>query len=181
GEPRFYREDVLPARVIDDDGNDVTRALTASDGVAAPPGRIDPRFIGRTAEHALTLRFDRPLDARRGVPMLVADGWVEYPYAQTLFAAWQAGADYRAPTIQARGTDGRWRVLRREFGYPAGMPRRMSLPLGPLPSGTRELRISTTQEIYWDRLAVAYAEPNDAAITRELPLKAARLASEGFP
>ena len=36
------------------------------------------------------------------------------------------------------------------------MPRRMSLPLGVLPAGTRELRLRTTQEIYWDRLAVAY-------------------------
>jgi len=44
------------------------------------------------------------------------DGWIEYPYAQTLFAAWQAGAAYRAPTIDARGADGRWRLLRREFG-----------------------------------------------------------------
>jgi len=113
--------------------------------------------------------------------MLVADGWIEYPYAQTLFATWQAGAAYRAPTIEARGGDGRWRVLRQEFGYPAGMPRRMSVPLGRLPAGTRELRIGTTQEIYWDRLAVAYAEPADGATARVLPLMSARLAAEGFP
>jgi Flp pilus assembly protein TadD len=181
GAARFYREELLPAQAIGDDGDEVTRAITAVDGVAASPGRIDPRFIGRTAEHVLTLRFDRPLDGRRGAPMLVADGWIEYPYAQTLFAAWQAGADYRAPTIEARGADGQWRVLRREFGYPAGMPRRMSLPLGRLPSGTKDLRIRTTQEIYWDRLAVAYSEVNDAAVARALPLSSARLASGGFP
>ena len=39
----------------------------------------------------------------------------------------------------------------------------------------------TTQEIYWDRLAVAYAEPNAAAAARVLPLTSARLASGGFP
>jgi len=181
GAPRFYREEVLPAQATGDDGSDVTRAVTASDGIAAPAGRIDPRFIGHTVEHALTLRFDRPLDGHRGAPTLVADGWIEYPYAQTLFAAWQAGADYRAPSIEARGADGRWRVLRREFGYPAGMARRMSLPLGRLPPGTKELRIHTTQEIYWDRLAVAYSEANHAAVVRELPLRSARLASGGFP
>jgi hypothetical protein len=113
--------------------------------------------------------------------MLVADGWIEYPYAQTLFAAWQAGAEYQAPTIEARGVDREWRVLRREFGYPAGMPRRMSLPLGSLPHGTTELRIRTTQEIYWDRLAVAYSEPDAAAVAHVLPLASARLASGGFP
>ncbi|MGH9144416.1 MAG: FG-GAP-like repeat-containing protein, partial [Vicinamibacterales bacterium] len=181
GDPRFYREERVPVLAVDDRGEDVTRSVTAADGVAAPPGRIDPRFIGRTDDHVLTLRFDRPLDVPRGAPMLVADGWIEYPYAQTLFAAWQAGAAYRAPTIEARGTDRRWRVLRREFGYPAGMPRRMSVPLGRLPPGTTELRIRTTQEIYWDRLAIAYAEPDAAVVAHVLPLASARLASEGFP
>jgi len=61
------------------------------------------------------------------------------------------------------------------------MARRMSLPLGTLPPGTKELRMRTTQEIYWDRLAVAYAEPNAVAATRVLPLTSARLASVGFP
>jgi hypothetical protein len=181
GDPRFYRNELLPIQAVDGEGDDVTRLVSAADGVPAPPGRIDPRFIGRTDDHLLMLRFDQPLDRPRGAPMLVADGWIEYPYAQTLFAAWQAGAAYRAPTIEARGGDGRWRVLRREFGYPAGMPRRMSVPLGRLPAGTRELRIRTTQEIYWDRLAVAYVEPGVGATARALPLISARLAAGGFP
>ena len=180
GEPRFYRDERLPIEAKTDAGEDVTRALEAADGVAAPPGRIDRRFIGLTAEHLLTLRFDRPLDTGDGEPMLVADGWIEYPYAQTLFAAWQAHAEYRAPTVEARGEDGRWRILRREFGYPAGMPRRMSVPLGRLPKGTRELRLRTTQEIYWDRLAVAYASPRPIGPARVLPLRSARLARTGF-
>ena len=37
------------------------------------------------------------------------------------------------------------------------MPRRMSLPLGTLPPGATAIRLQTTQEIYWDRLAIAYA------------------------
>ena len=71
----------------------------------------------------MTLEFGEPLDAVGGDPMLIADGWIEYPDAQTLFAAWQALANYHAPTIEARGADGHWQVIRREFGYPAGMPR----------------------------------------------------------
>jgi Tfp pilus assembly protein PilF len=181
GDPRFYREELLPVQAVADAGEDETSAVIAADEVAAPPGRIDPRFIGRTAEHVVTLRFARALDSARGAPMLVADGWIEYPYAQTLFAAWQAGAAYLAPTVEARGTDGQWRVLRREFGYPAGMARRMSVPLGRLPPGTKELRMRTTQEIYWDRLAVAYAEPNAGAAAHVLPLASARLAFAGFP
>ena len=181
GDPRFYRTELLPSQAVDEEGRDVTRAVSAADGEAAPPGRIDPRFIGRTADRSLTLRFERALDGPAGEPMLVADGWIEYPYAQTLFAAWQAGAAYLAPTIDARGADGQWRVLRREFGYPAGMPRRMSVPLGRLPAGTRELRIGTTQEIYWDRLAVAYSEATPVAAAQVLPLASARLGFSGFP
>jgi hypothetical protein len=104
GEPRFYRDERLPFRAttIDAATEDVTAAITKADGVAAPPGRIDPRHIGRTDPHQLQLRFDRRLDVGDGSPMLVADGWVEYPYAQTLFAAWQAGAAYaRRPSKRA--------------------------------------------------------------------------------
>ena len=125
-----------PARVTNDRGQDVTRETAAADLVAAPPGAVDPRFIGRTAPHARHARVrhaDRP---GPGAPVLMIDGWVEYPYAQTVFAAWQAGAPYLAPTLEARDGDGRWHVVAREFGYPAGMPRRMTLPLPPLPAGT---------------------------------------------
>src|SRR5262249_48055158 len=52
---------------------------------------------------------------------------------------------------------------------------------GRLPPGTRELRLRTTQEIYWDRLAVAYAETGRTFETHAMRLVSARLASVGFP
>jgi hypothetical protein len=150
------------------------------DGKAAPVGPLDRRFIGRlAASHALTLEFDEPLDGS-GEPLLVADGWIEYPYSQTMFAAWQAGATYDPPTIEARGSDGLWRVVRRHIGYPAGMPRQMSVPLGPLPPGTAALRMTTNQEIYWDRLEVAFSEPCPEIRVHELPLVGADLRRCGF-
>jgi tetratricopeptide (TPR) repeat protein len=180
GDARFFRNEKLPVQAVDDAAGDVTKTVVAADGVAAPTGALDRRFIGLTRTHSLTLRFDAPLDDVVGSAMLVADGWIEYPYAQTLFAAWQAGAAYRAPTVDARDEEGHWHTLRREFGYPAGMARRMSVPLGRLPRGTRELRITTNQEIYWDRLAVAYAEACPFAVRQILPLTSARLARTGF-
>ena len=51
-----------------------------------------------------------------------------------MFAAWQAGAAFEAPTLEARDGSGRWHVVAREFGYPAGMPRQMAYPLPPLPA-----------------------------------------------
>jgi len=182
GSPVFYRSFVLPARAENGLHQDVTAAVSTRDLTAAPPGEIDRRFIGRLEQdHVLTLTFSEPLDSRAGRPVLIADGWVEYPYSQTNFAAWQAGADYRAPTIEARGADGHWHRILDRFGYPAGMPRQMSVPLPDLPEATRELRIVTNQEIYWDRLGIAFAEDCPLVARRELPLVAARLDEIGFP
>jgi len=181
GEPRFYRDELLPVQAVDGRGEDVTARLVEADLRAAPVGALDHRFLGRlAADQVITLTFPEPLDASAGEPILIADGWIEYPYSQTMFAAWQAGADYRAPTLEARGADGRWRPVLEQFGYPAGMPRQMSVPLGDLPAGTTQLRLSTNQEIYWDRLAVAYARPCPQVRRRVQPLRAARLGRSGF-
>ena len=180
GTPLFYREERLAVAALDDAGENVTAKLSAADRVAVGPVAIDPNFIGLARPYAVTLTFDRAIDRGAGRPVLLIDGWVEYPYAQTVFAAWQAGAVYEAPTLEARDRHGRWHVVAPQFGYPAGMPRQMALPLPPLPPGTTALRLRTSQEIYWDRIAVVYAEPLPEARRQVLPMRAARLVSDGF-
>jgi len=181
GEAVFFEHLSVPVRALNDRGEDVTASIAGADLVAAPVGPLDHRFIGLlAAEHVLDLRFDRPLDAIGERLVLIADGWVEYPYSQTNFAAWQAGMIYEAPTLEARGTDGRWHLVLDRFGYPAGMPRRMSVPLPPLPSGTRELRLRTNQEIYWDHIVVVAAEANPEVRRQQLELVTARLDRTGF-
>jgi tetratricopeptide (TPR) repeat protein len=181
GRPVFFRRAATPVLAVDERGEDVTETLIAADLRAAPVGPLDQRFIGRLAdEHVVTITFAEPLDALGEDLVLVADGWLEYPYSSTMFAAWQAGADYRAPTLSARRADGTWIPLLEQFGYPAGMPRRMSVPLPNLPPGTRELRVATNQEIYWDRLVVVAAESQPEVVQRQLPLVAARVESPGF-
>ena len=182
GEPLFFRHQIAVARAVDGRGEDVAARLARADLDAAPVGALDHRFIGRlAAEHLLTLELAEPIDPARGRPLLVADGWVEYPYSQTMFAAWQASADFRAPTLEARGSDGIWQVVAEQFGYPAGMPRRMALPLPPLPAGTQALRLRGNMEVYWDRLSVVYAEDLPQAKRRTLPLRDASVAVIGFP
>ncbi|MDH4065303.1 MAG: hypothetical protein OEW19_12965, partial [Acidobacteriota bacterium] len=180
GDPIFYREERAPARAVDDAGKDVTAALSDADLSAVGPREVDPRFIGLARPYAVTMTFDAPIDRGPGRPVLIVDGWVEYPYAQTVFAAWQAGAAYEAPTLEARDAQGRWHEVAHEFGYPAGMPRRMAFPLPGLPSGTTALRLRTSQEIYWDRVAVAYREPAPAVRRRVLEMRAAELEAGGF-
>jgi hypothetical protein len=180
GAPIFYRRERRPSRVVNDRGDDVTASTATADLVAAPPGAADRRFIGRTSRHSITMEFDEPLEHGAGLPVLMLDGWVEYPYAQTVFAAWQADAAYEAPTLDARDRAGRWHVVAAEFGYPAGMPRRMTLPMPALPPGTVALRLTTTQEIYWDRVAVIYGESAPTVVATPASLSAATLRMSGF-
>ncbi len=181
GKPLFYRRGLQPIEAVNQRGNSVTDTVLVADLRAAPVGELDQRFIGMLKdEHVLTLRFDRKLDQFGHDLALVIDGWIEYPYSQTGFAAWQAGAAFEAPTLEARGGDGEWRMVLEQWGYPAGMPRRMALPLPPLPTGTTELRLRTNQEIYWDRLEIVAIEPCPEAIRTELPLADAHLEQRGF-
>ena len=178
----FYREDSLirPTRAFNDRGEDVTAEVLAADFRAAPPGPPDRRFLGRLAEdHVLTLEFDQVINPPGSSPVLIAFGWVEYPYSQTVFAAWQAGADYRPPSLEAYA-DGRWQSVFEHFGYPAGMPREMSLPLDALPDDTTALRIRGNWEVYWDMLAVVHAEAPQEVAVHALDLTLARVARTGF-
>ena len=180
GRPQFFRRELLPVAAENDRGQDVLPQLQHADLSAAAPGDCDRRFIGRTAPHAVTLTFAEPLD--QGRAFLVMDGWIEYPYSQTMFAAWQAQAAYEAPTVEARDQAGHWHVVLPEFGYPAGMPRRAAVPLDRqrLPAGTTQLRLTTNLELYWDRLAVVLAEEPPGVRRRPQQLQAARVRRLGF-
>ncbi len=183
GEPVFFRRSAPVQQALNERGEDVTEAVLHADLSAAPPGALDARFLGRLAdEHVLTLTFEQPLAQGPGQPVLAIDGWVEYPYSQTVFAAWQADAFYQSPTLEAQRKDGEWVALLPAFGYPAGMPRGMSVALNNLPDGTRRLRLRSNLEIYWDRIRVVYSEPApEGALTRVLGPDRVRLSQIGFP
>jgi Tfp pilus assembly protein PilF len=168
------------ARALADGATDVTASLVAHDHVAADPGDVDPRFIGLLrSPRSLTLEFAEPIGGAGH--RLVAHGWVEYPYCQTNFAAWQAGRAYVAPDLEARGADGTWTRVLGPWGYPAGMPREMSLPLDLVPQGSTAIRLTSTQEIYWDSFAVAVDAPEARLVAHPLRLVGASAAEIGFP
>ena len=180
GEALFYRQEILPDKAYNERKLDVLNDLRHADKKAAPIPQKDRRFVGRLAkEHILTLEFTEPLPDSDLV--LMADGWVEYPYSQTGFAAWQAGASFDPPTLEARSKNGQWQTVAEKFGYPAGMPRRMALPLVSLPKHTQALRLRTNLEVYWDRISVISPEPNALVKRQVLPVDEARVSYIGFP
>ncbi len=184
GELHWYRDVLQPVAASNDRSEQVLTSLLQADGVAAPVGPRDDRFLGRLRRpHVLTLEFPAALgDGDGRGRWLLADGWVEYPYSQTLFAAWQADVTYEPPSLEASVDGQAWQPVATQFGYPAGMPRRMALPLGDLPAGTRFLRLRGNLEIYWDRVRVALTEPAPAdAYVATLALRRAQLSQVGFP
>lgn len=183
GSPIFYQpaKKRFPVRAINDRGQDVTESLAQTDGVAADVGERDPRFLGRlSAPHVLELDFGEVVNPPHTTPVLWASGWVEYPYSQTVFSAWQANADYEPPSLSAYH-DGVWTPVYASFGYPAGMPREMTLPLSELPANTTKLRIEGNWEVYWDAIAIieAHAMPVGTDV-HVLPPSQARLSKTGF-
>lgn len=162
---------------------DASAVLAETDWVAAPMAPIDHRFLGRLREETTTtLEFATPLDdAMRSDLGLVADGWVEYPYSQTNFAAWQEGVTYDAPVIEVRDANGDWITLLDRVGYPAGMPRTSTYPLPTLPVGATGLRLRSNLEIHWDRFVLVQREPRPEAIEHLLPLRAAELRHGDYP
>ncbi len=186
GETLFYRTALGPVSAFDAAGNDVLPLIADRDKHTMSPGEIDRRFLGLlTKPESLTLEFGQPIDRLPGrpdaYPVLVADAWVEYPYSQTVFSAWQAGLQYHSTTLEARDGDGHWHSIYPEFGYPAGMPREMSLPLDELPPGTDALRLSWNRELYWDRIRIVFAEPPPAEMRHTiLSPQLARVAKTGF-
>ena len=187
GKPIFWRDESI-ARVVSASVagcGDATTALAQADGTAAVGPVEHPRHIGLLSSPlVLTLVFDRPIHQLTGDPVLLMEGWVEYPYCQTNFAMWQEGISPKAPTFDALDpATGDWVTLQEQYGYPAGMPRLAAFPLDreKLPMGCTTLRLTTTVELYIDRIRCVGAELCTNARVQECPFLGASAAECGFP
>jgi len=181
GTPFFYRRSIDPVRVMAA-GKDVTSESLHAEGTPVDPGELDGRFIGRVMKpHELVIEFEEPIATGGQSPFLLIDGWVEYPYSQTMFAAWQAGAGYGPPSLLAEDQAGQWHMILPKFGYPAGMPRQIVIPLAGLPAECRRLKLETQLQVYWDRVQLAWREPCPEAGRTVNLLQSAVVLDAGFP
>jgi tetratricopeptide (TPR) repeat protein len=174
-----------PAGAWDNHGNDVLPLLRTIDHTYVRDFTNLP-YAGFANLHTLTLDLgpwtpDKPL-------LLLLHGFVEYFSASSMYAAWQAGIAPVPPYVEAQLSDGSWRRIIDDMGFPAGLPRTIVVDLtGKVPAGSRHIRLVTNLQIYWDqalidneaRLANTTA---DAKIRQtELPLMNASLAFRGYP
>lgn len=178
-------EILSPLRATDERGRDVTEELSVVDARYGNDPDRDPRFPGLArSNHAIELEFSERLDSWliSGAEVhLALHGFVEYGYSTSNFAAWQAGARFRAPTVSVE-REGLWVALREEWGFPAGYPRYMTVDLsGLLRPGDRKLRVETNMVIRWDRAFLGLVHPKADLRLSALSPDRAELEFRGFP
>ena len=157
-----------PARAVDHAGRDVTERIARLDGRYAEGLPLAP-FRGYAQAHALTLDLG-PTD---GPVTLLLTGWTDYAFSSDNVAAYQAGLAPMMPVLEVRETGGRWRTAAVDVGIPVGRPQTIAVDLGGvLRPGEREVRLTTTFRIYWDRIQVADALSPEAAGVRTARLTA---------
>ncbi len=182
GELNFFRQSHAVREARDGEGHDQTAAVRAADGTPADHGPVDARFIGLLEkEQRLEFSFDCPAGIEPGGTWaLVIEGWLEYPYSQTVFAASQAGRSYEAASLDVSPDGKAWTTAWEQFGYPAGMPRTMLLPLPESCAGAAWFRLRTNMQVCWDQIRLVRLEECPGANVIGLPLQSAELRWSGF-
>ncbi len=158
GEILAWRTQIEPIRASDLDGRDLTEILRHRDRRTADTFKKRTAWIGYAEEHGIVLDFGDRLSrfSPEDPLVLCLAGWVEYPYSQTNYAAATAGVSLQPPAIERRREDGSWEVIEPHAGYPAGLPRLMTLDLtGKLAGPKCVLRIKTNMECYYDQAFIA--------------------------
>jgi tetratricopeptide (TPR) repeat protein len=171
----------LARSAVGDDGIDRTRELRAIDGDFAPAGTpLPPPLRGMTHPLAIALDFG-PLDDLRA-PVLVLTGWLQYGDASTNIAASQNQSLTMIPiTLEMEAADGTWHTVDATIGQPAGKTKTIAVDLtGELVPGTRRLRLISSFELRWDRIALFERLPESAVEIREVRPAAADLQWRGF-
>lgn len=115
-------------------------------------------WLGFAEEHIVELDFgplSKELSEHENL-FLFLHGWTDYPYPESSWAASQAGVAALAPMIERQNADKTWTMIRDDIGFPAGMPRMMTVDLSnKLSPGMLRLRIRTNMQIYWDQVFLA--------------------------
>ena len=168
-----------PAGAWDDAGHDVLGALLARDHQYVTGFKL-LHFAGFAETHSLVLDLGQ-WEASRPLHLLL-DGFTEYFTANSMYAAYQANIAVRAPYIEEQERDGSWKRVIDDMGFPAGLPRAITVDLsGKIKPGTRKIRIVTNLQIYWDQALIDNSSPDTRLQTSEVPLVRARLHFHGYP
>jgi hypothetical protein len=115
--------------------------------------------------------------------VLALTGWLRYGSAGVNIALSQNDRlSVIPPTLEAQTADGSWSHIHVTVGMPAGKTKTILTDLtGKLPPDTQKLRLTSTFEIRWDRIALGRRAPLEPANVHTLTPDSADLHWIGFP
>jgi hypothetical protein len=151
------RQQVFPLRASDHKGKDVTALLRRRDRKMVDDFACR-WWTGFAEDHWVELDFGDHL-AKFGLSdklVMCLAGWTAYPYPESIWAAHQAGVPLLPPVLERKGEDGRWHTVLADPGFPAGLPRMMTVDVTGKLTGPRcVLRLRTNMQVHWDQIFVA--------------------------
>jgi Tfp pilus assembly protein PilF len=156
----------LPVSAMDDAGQDQMPALRARDGRRVTSFALTG-YQGLAQPHHLTLDLGHVPDPRQ--LRLFLQGWI-YPTDTNVNIAVSQDRSLPVipPRIEAPDRRGGWRPVA-DVGLPAGKNKTVVVDLsGKLTPGDSRLRITTTMEIYWDRIFFTSGSQNVPLRVRKL-------------
>jgi len=185
--PEFYIHTVKnanpPLSAVDDEGNDILPLINAKD--REYPGFEPLSYKGYAKTHSIILDLGDMSKAEKIT--LIIYGWVEYPESYSNLAASQGGLDLILPFLSVPGDDGKWHTVIENMGFPAGLPKYMTVDLtgwrdraAPLPRDYR-VKITTNMHIYWDEILVSTFSEKVPMNINTLKAKSAHLHWKGYP
>jgi hypothetical protein len=142
-----------PIAAVDDRGNDILPLVSSID--RKYPEDFDKlKFKGYAREHAIELDPGRL--NRQDRLLLLLTAWIDYADSTANVAASHAGAKLIPPYLQVRNARGEWQTVIEQMGFPAGLPKTMTVDLtGKFLCDDTRVRIVTSMRIYWDQILFA--------------------------
>ncbi len=169
-----------PRSAVDHKGRDVLAQVRARDRKHAVVfDAHPPQYTGLARSWSLELDFGDLSDASR--ILFIMDGWTEFPTASASIASAQSKTvNFQVPQLELIGPDGKWRVVDKDAGFPAGKNKSVLLDLsGKFHGSDGRVRLSGTQRIHWDAFFVCTG-PDGIMQLGEAPLLSARSRFRGF-
>ncbi|MBO0720350.1 MAG: CRTAC1 family protein, partial [Blastocatellia bacterium] len=168
-----------PLSAVDEKGKDVLPLIKEVDRTYPEDFEKLP-FKGYAKEHALTLDLGNVKNARQVLLLLTA--WIDYADSTSNIAASQAGAKLISPYLQVKNKKGEWETVIPEMGFPAGLPKTMTVDLtGKFLCDDAHVRIVTSMRIYWDQILVDTSAGDSPRKITTLEPQRAELRWRGFP
>ncbi len=166
-------------KATDDKGADILSLIKDVDR-RYPEDFEKLKFKGYAREHAITLDLGNVKNAKQVLLLMTA--WIDYADSTSNMAATQAGVTLTPPYVQVKNATGEWQTVIAQMGFPAGLPKTMTVDLtGKFLCADSQVRIVTSMRIYWDQILVDVSGGDFPTRVTKLDPMRADLRWRGFP